>query len=211
MRCLVFLCVYNFAPYAVMWSTTTAPNGSHGLKAVARDEAGNLATSEQGAVSVSNAPPPVAVNFSPYQYRKEKGAVLSGSVASIAADDNSYLVVRSNTSGAVRTTRVDFDFRDLPAASTVTAATLNVAVKESAPPATMRISMWDHAISAWEQIDTVILSEASEVLRSVQLNASSFGSYRSSGGLARVQIIVDRWQSTTHDVSHDLVRLTLTQ
>jgi len=211
MRCFVFLCVYNVAPYAVIWNTTTAANGSHGLKAVARDEAGNVATSEQIAFLVSNAPPPVAVNFSPYQYKKEKGAVLSGSVASIAADDHSYLVVRSNTSGAVRTTRVAFDFKDLPAASTLTAATVNVAVKESAPPATMRISMWDYAISAWEQIDTVSLAGTSEALHSVRLSASSFSSYLSSGGLARVQVVVDRWQSTTHDVSHDLVRLTLTQ
>ncbi|MBI4611879.1 MAG: hypothetical protein HY726_23050 [Candidatus Rokubacteria bacterium] len=42
------------APYAIVWDTTTAPNGSHTLTAVARDAAGNTATSPGVTVSVSN-------------------------------------------------------------------------------------------------------------------------------------------------------------
>ncbi|MBI2116977.1 MAG: hypothetical protein HYT85_18120 [candidate division NC10 bacterium] len=41
-------------PYALSWVTTTAPNGSHTLTAVARDGAGNSATSAPVAVTVSN-------------------------------------------------------------------------------------------------------------------------------------------------------------
>src|SRR5439155_15996357 len=44
------------------WDTTTASNGSHTLTAVARDAAGNSATSTPVTVTVSNAPPaPAAV------------------------------------------------------------------------------------------------------------------------------------------------------
>jgi hypothetical protein len=48
------------APYSVSWNTTTATNGAHILTAVARDAAGNQATSSGVTVTVSNttAPPP---------------------------------------------------------------------------------------------------------------------------------------------------------
>ena len=47
------------APYSVSWNTAGAANGSHTLTAVARDAAGNVATSAAVMVTVSNnAPPP---------------------------------------------------------------------------------------------------------------------------------------------------------
>jgi hypothetical protein len=46
------------APYAVSWDTTTAVNGSHTLTAVARDAAGNLATSAPVVVTVKRQPRP---------------------------------------------------------------------------------------------------------------------------------------------------------
>jgi len=51
------------APYAVSWNTTTATNGSHTLRAVARDAAGNTATSAAVTVTVSNdtTPPTVSI------------------------------------------------------------------------------------------------------------------------------------------------------
>jgi hypothetical protein len=48
------------SPYSVSWNTTTAPNGSHTLTAVARDAAGNQATSSPVTVTVNNdTTPPV--------------------------------------------------------------------------------------------------------------------------------------------------------
>jgi hypothetical protein len=47
------------APYSTSWNTTTVANGSYQLTAVARDAAGNTATSAAVNVSVNNpAPPP---------------------------------------------------------------------------------------------------------------------------------------------------------
>jgi hypothetical protein len=43
------------APYSIAWDTTTAPDGSHMLTAVARDAAGNSTTSASVSVTVSNA------------------------------------------------------------------------------------------------------------------------------------------------------------
>jgi hypothetical protein len=47
------------APYAQSWDTTTASEGSHSLKARARDAAGNVAESAAVAVTVRNIPDPV--------------------------------------------------------------------------------------------------------------------------------------------------------
>jgi hypothetical protein len=47
------------APYEVLWNSAAVPDGSRMLTAVARDAAGNTATSAVVLVTVSNAPPPV--------------------------------------------------------------------------------------------------------------------------------------------------------
>src|SRR5439155_2824999 len=45
-------------PYTAPWDTTTTANGStHTLRAIARDAAGNIATSATVTVTVSNGPP----------------------------------------------------------------------------------------------------------------------------------------------------------
>lgn len=46
------------APYEITWDTTLTPDGSHTIRAVARDTSGNRATSAPVTVTVSNAAPP---------------------------------------------------------------------------------------------------------------------------------------------------------
>src|SRR2546425_1150802 len=53
------------APYSAPWDTTTASRGSHTLTAVARDAAGNHATSAPVSVTVVNASPIVLENQQP--------------------------------------------------------------------------------------------------------------------------------------------------
>src|SRR2546425_3259335 len=54
------------APYAVSWDPSTASEGPHTLTAVARDDAGNMTTSEPVTVTVSHAPaPPPPATFAP--------------------------------------------------------------------------------------------------------------------------------------------------
>src|SRR5882762_3579413 len=53
------------APYSAPWDTTTASRGSHTLTAVARDAAGNRATSALVSVTVVNASPIVLENQQP--------------------------------------------------------------------------------------------------------------------------------------------------
>src|SRR5436305_1659982 len=62
------------APYAVSWNTTTATNAAHTLTAVARDAAGNIATSAAVSVTVDNAPPTVSLT-APTAGRSIKGTI----------------------------------------------------------------------------------------------------------------------------------------
>src|SRR5207247_4605814 len=47
-------------PYTLSWNTATASNGLHTLTAVARDAAGNTATTAAVSVTVDNAPPVIS-------------------------------------------------------------------------------------------------------------------------------------------------------
>src|SRR5439155_7969853 len=49
-------------PYTLTWNTTAVPNGSHTLSVVARDAAGNTATSDVVAVTVNNDVTPPAIS-----------------------------------------------------------------------------------------------------------------------------------------------------
>jgi len=52
------------APYSVTWNTTTATNGAHILTAVARDAAGNTATSASASITVNNTTQPFDFSLS---------------------------------------------------------------------------------------------------------------------------------------------------
>ena len=47
------------APYRIAWNTSSLATGSYTLTAVARDAAGNLATSNVATVSIDNSAPRV--------------------------------------------------------------------------------------------------------------------------------------------------------
>ncbi|HET9362100.1 MAG TPA: Ig-like domain-containing protein, partial [Vicinamibacterales bacterium] len=73
------------APYATSWNTTAASNGSHTLRAVARDAAGNSTTSASVTVTVSNDTTPPTVSMT----APAAGATVSGTVnVSANASDN---------------------------------------------------------------------------------------------------------------------------
>src|SRR5437773_1635963 len=80
------------APYAVSWNTTTATNGSHTLTVVARDAAGNTATSSAVTVTVDNSPPAVSITF------PADGATVSSTIS-----------VRANASDNVGVAGVQFE------------------------------------------------------------------------------------------------------
>ena len=80
------------APYSVSFDTTTTSDGSHTITAIARDAAGNRATSAPVTVTVANGPPPPPPDTTPPTVSitsPANGATISGTVTVTAsASDN---------------------------------------------------------------------------------------------------------------------------
>jgi hypothetical protein len=70
------------SPYSVSWNSTTAANGTHTLTAVARDGAGNKATSAAVTITVDNDVTAPSVSLT----APADGATLSGSGVQVSAD-----------------------------------------------------------------------------------------------------------------------------
>ena len=88
------------SPYSLVWNSATAANGSHSLTAVARDAAGNQATSPTISVTVSNSvsdtTPPVLSNRSP------SGILPSGtSIATLSLNSNENATCKYATTSGV--------------------------------------------------------------------------------------------------------------
>ena len=77
------------APYSVSWNTTATSNGSHTLRAVARDILGVSWTSDPVTVTVSNGPPPDTTRPTVDITSPASGASVSGTIDVTAnASDN---------------------------------------------------------------------------------------------------------------------------
>jgi hypothetical protein len=71
------------APYRMTWDTSSLPNGTRAIRALARDAAGNVATSRAVSVTVNRTSPTVSLTA------PAAGATVSGTVAvSASASDN---------------------------------------------------------------------------------------------------------------------------
>ena len=77
-------------PYSTSWNTTTVPNGSYALTAIARDAAGNTKTSASLTVTVSNTSTPPADTTPPtITLTAPSAGTVSGTVTvSASASDN---------------------------------------------------------------------------------------------------------------------------
>jgi hypothetical protein len=189
------------APFAVTWNTTAASNGPHTLTAVARDAAGNT-TSASVSVTVST---PVTTSFSPTAYLVTQGAYQSGTVASLASDDNSYLAVRSAFSGLTSYTGTDFSFSATPSAPSKLDITV---VAKATTSTTLRIYAYRVTTSSWVELAS-FSAGTGEATRSVSITTHP-GDYRSADGTVRVMVQGSKLLSS-FTISHEMVRLNVTK
>ena len=76
------------APYSIVWNSTTTSNGSHVLTAVARDAAGNSATSAAITVSVNNNTNRAPTLTQPANQTSPEGSAASVALAASDPDGN---------------------------------------------------------------------------------------------------------------------------
>lgn len=94
------------APYAITWDSTTATAGSHSIVAVARDAAGNLASSTAATVTVVLYPP-FASDLALFLDAGQSSMSLSGSLVT-SITDLSSLAIPATSTGALRPTLVTY-------------------------------------------------------------------------------------------------------
>ncbi len=119
------------APFGVSWNTTGVPDGTHSLTAVARDGAGNTATSSTVAITVTNN----AVRLTP----QDTTISIDATNYSTNARLTTYTWPDNRVANAIL---MKFDLSALPSGATVQQAVLNVALVESdaSADATYRIT-----------------------------------------------------------------------
>src|SRR5262245_48756180 len=96
------------APYSISWNTTTASNGPHSVKAVARDILGGQWTSNTISVTVDNAPPNVTINQASGQADPTRNSPVNFTVAfseSVSGFTNADVGI-AGTAGGTKTVTV---------------------------------------------------------------------------------------------------------
>ena len=96
------------APYSTSWNTTTASNGAHTLRAIARDAAGNSTTSAAVGVTVANTtPPPPTGLVAAYGFEETSGTAVTDS--SSAGNPGTIVGAAARTASGKIGRAIDFD------------------------------------------------------------------------------------------------------
>ncbi len=190
------------SPFSVSWSTAAVANGPHTVTAIARDAAGNT-SSASVAVAVAN---PVASSFFPGSYLVTQGTYQSGTAASLVSDDNSFLVVRSVSSGFTGYTRTELTYPSTPAAPT--RLEITVVAKSTTSSTSVRVYAYRVTTSSWVQLNDFTIN-STESSRTVSITSRA-GDYRDATGTVRLAIQASKLLSS-FTVSHEMVRLNVTQ
>ncbi len=149
------------SPFSVTWNTLGSANGTHTLRAVARDAAGNTATSASISVTVNNdVTPPVASMTAP-----QDGASVSGSAVTVSA----------SVSDNVGVAGVQFLLDGAPLGSPLTSAPYSVAWNSTAAANgshTLAVRAWDAAGNAVTSTSIAVTVNNSNVPLTIDVVAS---------------------------------------
>jgi hypothetical protein len=186
-------------PYSTSWLTTGVSGGVHTLTAVARDAAGNSTVSAPITVEIAG---PAA--YFPTYYTIARGTLESGSIAAVAADDGMFLSVRSGGFGGVKSAIVDYEVSNVT--SGISRLDYYVQAKSSTSSTTVVISAYNYVSRSWTPLRSSTFG-TTEGSTAAALTTSA-SEYVSAQG--RSLIRVQSSTASTHSISVDVVRLTVT-
>jgi hypothetical protein len=188
------------APYTISWNTTGLANGQYTLGAVARD-AGGKTTSTTRVVSVLNTvQTPASLPASGTSV--VQGSFVSGSAASLSADDNNFLVTRSAFSGfsGVSQTELVFD----GAGGSVSRLDLRVIAKSSTSSTRISLRLLNVTTGAWNEVKSATISTGESAI--TYNVTSSPGNYVDGSGRIRMRVYSSKFLSS-HSVYLDLASI----
>jgi fibronectin type 3 domain-containing protein len=204
---IVYRSTTNGGPYSQITTRTTSDyndvNLTNGTTYYYVIKAVDTSTNQSANSSqVSATPqPPAPVTYYPSSYTVTTGSYVSGNLASLRANDNNYMVIKSQTSGTTRYARTDFTVTGI-AGGTYTRIDLQVISKSDKSSTTQKIYLYNYVTAAWDQKDSTTIS-TSEVTRNVAVT-SGMTNYI-SGGQLKIRTEGYKTNSTTIQLSHEVV------
>jgi predicted phosphodiesterase len=146
-------------------------------------------------------PPPT---YYPGSYAVVQGSYVSGSVSSLTADDNDYLVIQSTTSG-IRYATTDFTVTGITG-GTPSKIDVKVITKSSQNTTSQSVYLWNYSTSAWDQKDSTTIG-TSEVTRTFSVTSGTANYI--SGGQLKLRTAGSK-SNKTFNLSHELISVTVT-
>jgi fibronectin type 3 domain-containing protein len=144
--------------------------------------------------------------YYPSSYTVVTGSYYSGSISGLTADDSSYLVIRSQTSGSTRYARTDFTVTGIMTGSPAK-IDLQVITKSTNIGTQQNIYIYNYTTALWHQTDSFTVG-TKELTRNMAITAGM--SNYINGGQLKVRIEGYKTNSTTIRLSHDLVLAKIT-
>lgn len=181
--------------------TTCSPNTTYAYTVSAYDAASN--ESAQSAPAQATTPGTQVKDYAPGSMNLTKGSVTSGSVANLAADDASYLVIGSAKQGKNQV--IDWDCAAVIAEAPASVTKLTITVDgHYSTSVTQVLYVYDWVMQAWTQIDSRAVSTADTT---VTWMSTAPANYISGSGEIRVR----QYQSAKSTVtsSTDMVKYTI--
>ncbi len=152
---------------------------------------------------------PVSQTVNPGVYVVNTGTFLSGSLASLNADDNNFLNIRSTTSGSTRTTNTDFAVLSVPVSSPTTIK-VELRAKSSVGSTTLVTSVYNFSTASWQQINSYSGGIA-ETTKTINLTSNVARYIDAATNRMGVRVTSSRGGSTTHTVSFEKLAITFSK
>ena len=149
----------------------------------------------------------VGWNFTPSSYSIITGKRLSGNLSSVTSNNNSYLVVKSQTSGTTRFARTEYTFSNFTGVTSASKLTFTINAFSNVSATNGKIMILKASTGQWETLSTFTLGTTEGVYTGV-VNAD-LATYANTSGVIKLRLETSKGKTTT-TTSTDFVQLTVT-
>jgi PKD repeat protein len=180
--------------------------GSYTVVLTASNAAGQSIKTKTGYITVSQAPPPVARDYTCASVTADVGKVKSGTHASVHSSDNVVLKIATSNSGGFQTAQSTYLFET--SLTGLSSLTVTTETNVSAKPQRQRVMVFNIATGQWDTLDDRRITSKSD--QTVAINVSNPSLYISATGQVRVRIRSGDLTTNGWKHSVDLVKITAT-
>jgi DNA-binding beta-propeller fold protein YncE len=195
--------------YLTQWGMLGSGDGEFSSpEGVATDAAGNVYVADKGNDRIQkfvDVSPPSPLF--PSSFTVQAGSFLIGDAASLAADDDDFLVVRSTKSGS--STRAATWYGSFPSVDNATSSLAATYKGLSSAPCTQVISTFRWTDSTWVPLDSRSIGTTEVEVADLTPPGTLADFVSGTSGTGEVRVRISCSSAATFDLSGDLLRLTV--